>query len=101
MALGLKPFVAKNIVNYRNKGGRFRRADDFARVYGLLPADFARLKPYIHIADVKENKSDLHTTQHIDKQIENDSRKVENDILCRSEERRVGKECRSRWSPYH
>ena len=23
------------------------------------------------------------------------------DILDRSEERRVGKECRSRWSPYH
>ena len=22
-------------------------------------------------------------------------------IPCRSEERRVGKECRSRWSPYH
>ena len=22
-------------------------------------------------------------------------------ILTRSEERRVGKECRSRWSPYH
>ena len=21
--------------------------------------------------------------------------------FCRSEERRVGKECRSRWSPYH
>ena len=24
-----------------------------------------------------------------------------NECLCRSEERRVGKECRSRWSPYH
>ena len=24
-----------------------------------------------------------------------------NDELLRSEERRVGKECRSRWSPYH
>ena len=24
-----------------------------------------------------------------------------NDISDRSEERRVGKECRSRWSPYH
>jgi len=24
-----------------------------------------------------------------------------NDYLTRSEERRVGKECRSRWSPYH
>ena len=22
-------------------------------------------------------------------------------LRCRSEERRVGKECRSRWSPYH
>ena len=26
---------------------------------------------------------------------------VHNEILLRSEERRVGKECRSRWSPYH
>ena len=24
-----------------------------------------------------------------------------NNIILRSEERRVGKECRSRWSPYH
>ena len=23
------------------------------------------------------------------------------DLVVRSEERRVGKECRSRWSPYH
>ena len=26
---------------------------------------------------------------------------INEDNLCRSEERRVGKECRSRWSPYH
>ena len=26
---------------------------------------------------------------------------IERQELCRSEERRVGKECRSRWSPYH
>ena len=26
---------------------------------------------------------------------------AEAEALCRSEERRVGKECRSRWSPYH
>ena len=25
----------------------------------------------------------------------------DNAIIIRSEERRVGKECRSRWSPYH
>src|ERR1041385_7254050 len=27
--------------------------------------------------------------------------KLYNDLITRSEERRVGKECRSRWSPYH
>ena len=27
--------------------------------------------------------------------------RIEDDMLLRSEERRVGKECRSRWSPYH
>ena len=26
---------------------------------------------------------------------------ADNDSVRRSEERRVGKECRSRWSPYH
>ena len=25
----------------------------------------------------------------------------DDNYTCRSEERRVGKECRSRWSPYH
>ena len=28
-------------------------------------------------------------------------KKLNNKTLLRSEERRVGKECRSRWSPYH
>ena len=30
-----------------------------------------------------------------------DSRRIDNQLRGRSEERRVGKECRSRWSPYH
>ena len=29
------------------------------------------------------------------------SSKAQNALVDRSEERRVGKECRSRWSPYH
>src|SRR3712207_4325167 len=32
---------------------------------------------------------------------ERDGRIVGSNFLDRSEERRVGKECRSRWSPYH
>ena len=30
-----------------------------------------------------------------------DGRRLRPDLIVRSEERRVGKECRSRWSPYH
>ena len=30
-----------------------------------------------------------------------EERALQNRIVLRSEERRVGKECRSRWSPYH
>ena len=30
-----------------------------------------------------------------------DDTRVEQTLMDRSEERRVGKECRSRWSPYH
>ena len=40
-------------------------------------------------------------TAHLD--IEADTPQIQslNDLYRRSEERRVGKECRSRWSPYH
>ena len=38
---------------------------------------------------------------HGDDDIDDGYDEVEGDDGCRSEERRVGKECRSRWSPYH
>ena len=40
----------------------------------------------------------------LDKLIEkfkNQTMQEQGDYIERSEERRVGKECRSRWSPYH
>jgi len=49
VSLGLKPYIAKNIIRYRNKGGKFRNPDDFAKIYGLSNDDFKRLKPYIQI----------------------------------------------------
>ena len=32
---------------------------------------------------------------------EDNAKEVADALISRSEERRVGKECRSRWSPYH
>ena len=43
------------------------------------------------VADVRENTRVILETIH----------KMEGEGAKRSEERRVGKECRSRWSPYH
>ena len=47
--LGLAPWQARNALKYRAKGGVWRSADDFARLYGLSQADFERLRPYIRI----------------------------------------------------
>src|SRR5256885_280153 len=45
------------------------------------------------------------STEQIDAAIERIEERLRNlgerEVLSRSEERRVGKECRSRWSPYH
>ena len=49
---------------------------------------------------VEENENNLRVDVLINKREDQISRtRIKN--LIRSEERRVGKECRSRWSPYH
>ena len=47
-----------------------------------------------------ENISDVKVELTISLGVE-ELKAAEQVALCRSEERRVGKECRSRWSPYH
>lgn len=49
--LGLPSFVAHNILRYREKGGVFRSADAFAKVYGLTLQQYKKLKPYIRIGE--------------------------------------------------
>ncbi len=48
--LGLPERVAGSIVKYRDRGGRFREADELRKIYTLQEADFERLRPYIRIA---------------------------------------------------
>lgn len=51
LRLGLKPWMAKNILKYREKGGRFRKPEDFKKIYGLNEEQYAMLLPYIHIQE--------------------------------------------------
>ena len=47
--LGLKHFIASNIIKFREKGGKFRTAEDFGKIYGISQEQFTQLKPYIAI----------------------------------------------------
>jgi len=64
--LGLKPFIASNILKYRNKGGRFKVVADFGKVFGIMPDKFKELEPYISIADAKPVKNDVVQTKRTD-----------------------------------
>ena len=50
LALGLGDKTAKSICNYRDKGGKFKKAEDFKKIYTLKAKDYERLAPYILIA---------------------------------------------------
>lgn len=54
--LGLPIFLAKRIINYRTKGGRFRKVTDFSKIYGLGETDFQRLLPYIQLDKIEQEE---------------------------------------------
>lgn len=51
--LGLPPRTARTIINYRSKGGRFRKPDDLRKIYTLRPEDADRLVPFVQIAGMQ------------------------------------------------
>lgn len=59
--LGLSPYVARNVLRYREKGGRFRTPESFARIYGLTEEQFETLRPYIRISESFRQKTDTST----------------------------------------
>ncbi len=48
--MGLPAWMARNVVRYRQKGGRFRKPADFRKIYGLTEETYQTLLPYIYIA---------------------------------------------------
>ena len=56
--LGFSEKQAQSIINYREKGGRFRRPSDFAKSFVVADSVFRRLEPYIRIPKVDLNAAD-------------------------------------------
>jgi competence protein ComEA len=52
--LGLPDRVVSSIVNYRNKGGKFRSAEQLSKIYSLTPEDFNRIAPFVSIESVEQ-----------------------------------------------
>ena len=55
--LGLSKREARVIVNYRNKGGKFRQSEDLSKIYVLTKESYNKIKDYVVIKE--EAKQDL------------------------------------------
>lgn len=64
--LGLSPFVIRNVMKYRQKGGRFATAASFSRVYGLTDEQFSVLEPYIRIPERRKPIASLPAVCSVD-----------------------------------
>lgn len=55
--LGLSNKTIQTIINYRNKGGRFKEAEDIRKIYGLKKEEADVLIPYIKIETANAEKT--------------------------------------------
>lgn len=60
--LGLREKTIQTILNYRTKGGKFFKAEDLQRIYGLRPDDYKRLAPYVQISGAAKEPSTSFTS---------------------------------------
>lgn len=56
--LGFSEKQARSIINYREKGGQFRRPSDFAKSFVVADSVYRRLEPYIRIPKIDINAAD-------------------------------------------
>ncbi len=52
--LGLHEKTIRTIQNYLSKGGRFYKAEDIGKIYGLRKEEYERLLPYVRIKGFKD-----------------------------------------------
>ena len=88
-------------------GGRVAYVGDGVRGYGnlvLIAHGNGVITAYAHNSRILVKKGQtVRTGDTVAAMGSSDAERVKLhfEVLTRSEERRVGKECRSRWSPYH
>ena len=51
LQMGLRPKLVRTLINYRSKGGKFRKPSDLARIYGMDEKTYESIAPFIQIRD--------------------------------------------------
>ncbi len=64
--LGLNGYQRKNLLSFREKGGKFRSEEDVSKIYGIDAEMYERLKPWIEIAAMEPAKVKLSTIPRVD-----------------------------------
>lgn len=69
--LGLRDKTIQTILNYRSKGGQFRKPEDLEHIYGLRKEEYERLLPYVNIEPLQtKSKESLASTFSTEKKYE-------------------------------
>ena len=55
IAFGVKPWLAKRVLNYRQKVGDFKAKTDVQKIYGLPDSVYQRLAPYLLLPETARN----------------------------------------------
>ena len=65
LSMGLKENLVNNIINYREKGGKFYTKEDFRKLYTITDEEYAALEPFI-IFEKDSNQIEVKTIKFAD-----------------------------------
>jgi competence protein ComEA len=54
--LGLRDKTVATILNFRNKGGKFYKAEDIGKIWGLHQDEYERLLPFVNITSIEKKQ---------------------------------------------
>ena len=64
--LGLNGYQRKNLLSFREKGGKFRSVEDVSKIYGIDAELYERLKPWIEIVAMEPVKTEPSAISRVD-----------------------------------
>ncbi|MDX2304113.1 MAG: helix-hairpin-helix domain-containing protein [Microscillaceae bacterium] len=74
LALGFSQKTAARLINYRNKGGKFRKKSDLQKIYGVSEQLYQSLEPYISLPrNTQETKSISQNRKNFQKKDSNEN----------------------------